>query len=54
MKIVGVYRNKNEAEDKKSEIKQQYPNCGHGDIVVGDSCWDEIDLVVRPAGECTL
>ncbi len=54
LKIVGVYGSKAEAERKKDEVMGQYENCGHGDILVGGTCWDEIDLVVRPAGECTL
>lgn len=54
LKIVGVYKNKEEAEAKKTQVMNQYEQCGHGDILVGDTCWDEIDLVVRPAEECTL
>jgi len=54
LKIVGVYGSKVEAENKKNEIKSQYDTAGYGGILVGDTCWDEIDLIVRPAGECTL
>ena len=54
LKIIGVYNSKEEAEKKKREMCSQYPQCGHGDIIVGDTWMDEIDLVVRPVGECTL
>jgi GTPase len=54
LKIVGVYRDKAEAEAKKDFLMTQYDCCGHGDILVGGTWEDEIDLVVRPAGECTL
>ena len=54
LRIVGVYGSKVEAENKKNEIIDQHETAGYGDILVGDTCWDEIDLVVRPAGECTL
>lgn len=52
--IVGVYKNKEEAEEKKKSVMSQHRQCGYGDIMVGGTCWDEIDLVVRPAEECTL
>lgn len=54
LRIVGVYGSKVEAENKKNEIIDQHDTAGYGDILVGDTCWDEIDLVVRPAGESTL
>jgi hypothetical protein len=54
LNIVGVYRTKEEAEQKKLEVMGKYEQCGHGDILVGGSWDDEIDLVVRPAEECTL
>ena len=54
LKIVGVYGSKAEAEQKKDEVMSKYEQCGYGDIMVGGTCWDEIDLVIRPAGECTL
>lgn len=56
LKIIGVYNTKAEAEaeEKKLKLMEQYMQCGHGDILVGDSWEDEIDLVVRSAGECTL
>jgi hypothetical protein len=54
LKIIGVYGSKEEAEQKKEELCNQYEQCGYGDILVGGTWEDEIDLVVRPAGECTL
>ncbi len=53
-KVIGIYRSKEEAEAKKRAIIARYGECGHGDIVVGGLCDDEIDLLVRPAEECTL
>ena len=54
LKVIGVYDTKEAAQKKKESIMSQYPNCGHGDILVGGSWEDEIDLVIRPAGECSL
>jgi len=54
LRVVGVYGSKSEAEQKKDAVMNQYEQCGHGDILVGGSCWDEIDLVIRPVGECTI
>jgi hypothetical protein len=48
LKVIGVYANKAAAERKKQEIMSRYDCCGHGDIVVGDTWEDEIDLVIRP------
>ena len=54
LKVIGVYETKEAAQLKKDAVMRQYPNCGHGDILVGDSWEDEIDLVIRPAGECSI
>ena len=55
LKVVGVYASKAAAETKKAEIMSRHTCCGHdGDIVVGDSWEDEIDLVVRPCEEVAL
>lgn len=54
LKVIGVYNSKLEAEQKKDEVMQQHDQYGHGDICVGGTWMDEIDLVIRPAGECTL
>lgn len=51
---MGVYRSKDEAEQKKLAITDAHLCAGYGDIVVGDTWMDEIDLVVRPVEECTL
>lgn len=49
--IIGVYATKADAEAKRDQLLNEYPNCGYGDIQVG-GCWDdEINLVIRPAGE---
>eukprot|EP01035_Chromulina_nebulosa_P020545 gene20545-26646_t len=54
LKVIGVYANKAAAEKKKEEIMSRSTCCGHGDILVGDSWEDEIDLVVRPCEEVML
>lgn len=51
LKVIGVYGSKETAQTKKDQLMEKYENCGHGDILVGDSWEDEIDLVIRPAGE---
>ena len=53
-KVIGVYRSKEEAERKKEEVMSRYEQVGYGDILVGGTWDDEIDLLVRPAEECTL
>ncbi len=54
LKIVGVYPNKSRAEQRKMEICNQHQQCGYGDIMVGGSWDDEIDLIIRPTEECEL
>ena len=54
LRIVGVYGSKAGAEGKKRILMSQHECCGHGDILVGDSWSDEIDLIVRPAGEVDM
>ena len=54
LKVVGVYASKEEAEAKKQRVMDQHECCGHGDILVGETWEDEIDLVVRPIGELDL
>jgi hypothetical protein len=55
LKVVGIYKNKAAAEEKREQVIERYGGqCGHGDIVVGDTWEDEIDLVVRPAEEVQL
>jgi len=51
LKVMGVYFDKAAAEKKKREIMEEHECCGHGDIMVGGTWEDEIDLVVRPVGE---
>lgn len=47
LKIMGVYSTKADAEDAKRQLMQQHECYGHGDICVGGTWEDEIDLVVR-------
>ena len=54
LKVVGVYADKAAAEQKKREVMEAHDCCGHGDILVGDTWEDEIDLVVRPVEEMAL
>ena len=54
LKCVGVYATKQAAEEKKTQLMGQYLNAGHGDILVGDSWEDEIDLVVKPVEDMAL
>jgi hypothetical protein len=49
LKIVGVYASKALAEAAKEHVMSQHECCGHGDILVGGSWDDEIDLVIREA-----
>ncbi len=54
LRIIGVYPNKNAAERKKLDLMNQYECAGHGDILVGHTTYDEIDLVVRKCEEVDL
>ena len=54
LRIVGVYKDKAAAEEKKRQIMERHTCCGHGDILVGGTWEDEIDLVVRPVEEMAL
>jgi hypothetical protein len=47
LKIMGVYPSKSAAEEGKRNVMNQYECCGHGDICVGDTWEDEIDLIIR-------
>lgn len=49
LKIMGVYPSKADAENAKRHTMSQYECCGHGDILVGGTWEDEIDLVIREA-----
>jgi hypothetical protein len=51
LKIVGVYASKDAAEQKKTQLLTEYDTHGHGDICVGETWNDEIDLVVKPCEE---
>jgi hypothetical protein len=48
LKVMGVFSTKEKAEAKKAELMQEYECCGHGDIMIGGTWEDEIDLVVKP------
>lgn len=54
LRVIGIYADKAGAERKKDELMSKYDCCGHGDIVVGGTWEDEIDLVVRPVEEVKL
>jgi hypothetical protein len=49
LKLVGVYSSKTAAEMAKAQVMSRHECCGHGDIIVGGSWNDEIDLVIREA-----
>jgi hypothetical protein len=49
LKIVGIYSNKSAAQNAKDEVMKQYECCGNGDILVGGTWDDEIDLILREA-----
>jgi len=51
LKVIGIYATKDAAEARKEKLMTVYECCGHGDIVVGGTYDDEIDLVVRPVKE---
>lgn len=46
---MGVYPSKEAAEEAKRQLMSRYMCCGHGDIIVGHTWEDEIDLVIREA-----
>ena len=48
LKIVGVFASKEAAEQKKTEIMNNSECYGNGDICVGGTWEDEIDLVIKP------
>lgn len=52
LKVIGVYATKEAAVAKKHQMIDQHGNGGYGDLLVGDSWSDEIDLEIRKAGEC--
>mmetsp|Transcript_9257 Transcript_9257/g.13940 ORF Transcript_9257/g.13940 Transcript_9257/m.13940 type:complete len:146 (-) Transcript_9257:45-482(-) len=54
LRVIGVYGTKEAAENKKITLMERYECCGHGDICVGDTWEDEIDLVVRPVEEMAV
>jgi hypothetical protein len=43
LKLVGVYSSKAAAENVKRNVMAQHECCGHGDILVGGCCDNEID-----------
>ena len=49
LQIVGIYPTKNAAEEAKRNVMSKHQCCGHGDILVGGSWDDEVDLVIREA-----
>ena len=47
LKIVGVYHDKPAAEAACADLLEQHEQVGHGDISVGGTWRDEIDLIIR-------
>lgn len=47
LKMLGVYPTKEKAEAAKQQVMSEHDCYGHGDICVGGTWEDEIDLVVR-------
>ena len=47
LKIVGVYPTKEKAQEAKQQVMSEHDCYGHGDICVGGTWEDEIDLVIR-------
>eukprot|EP01083_Nonionella_stella_P234662 825860_1 len=47
LQIVGIYPTKAAAEEAKRKVMSQHECCGNGDILVGGTWEDEIDLVIR-------
>ncbi len=58
LKVLGVYPPKEAAEAKRDQVMAKHDDLGqcygHGDICVGDSCDDEIDLVLRPCEDAQI
>ncbi|CAM6111266.1 unnamed protein product [Calypogeia fissa] len=51
LKVMGVYSTKEKAMAERERVLSQCEESEHGDIGVGDTWHDEIDLIVKPA-EC--
>jgi hypothetical protein len=49
LRVVGIYSTKASAEEAKERLMEQHEQAGYGDILVGGTWDDEIDLVVRDA-----
>ncbi|GAX13646.1 hypothetical protein FisN_14Lh342 [Fistulifera solaris] len=49
LQVMGVYSSKVAAEEAKKQIMSRHDCYGHGDICVGGTWEDEIDLVIREA-----
>ncbi|KAJ3233680.1 hypothetical protein HDU81_002065 [Chytriomyces hyalinus] len=48
LKVIGVFFTKEAAEERRTQLMNQHETYGHGDICVGGTWNDEIDLVVKP------
>lgn len=48
LKAIGIFESKEAAEAKKASIMAQHDQCGYGDILVGNTFEDEIDLIIKP------
>ena len=51
---IGVYPTKESAEEKKQKVMSEHDCYGHGDICVGGTWEDEIDLVIKPVEDYSL
>jgi hypothetical protein len=49
LRVVGIYSSKALAEEAKERLMEQHDQAGYGDILVGGTWDDEIDLVIRDA-----
>lgn len=54
LRVLGVYASKEAAEQKKREVMSRHECGGNGDICVGGTWEDEIDLVVQAVEEVQL
>lgn len=49
LKVMGVFSTKEKATAERELVLSRFDQCGHGDISIGGTWHDEIDIVVKPA-----